>query len=761
MTQVVYSKDAIKGGTREERAKQIKQILSEATKKTGGGGTIKVSPSPEEKSIEPIKESPTQINNKSDSLKVVTATKTEGVREAIVDYVKKRDAQIVVSQKFYNKYMDEVENTKSISPEKAKEILNAQSQFWNEEYKKKYNENLLNENVKKELDKRTALVQNDFALTYVQHKKEFETERYEIARKKLAELPNKIKSYGVGLQQEFKKYPDGKLPISKAYIIPELVGIGIVTGGLNILSMAVHPVETIKGIGWTVTHIPEAGTKLLTEVRENPLIFGGELISYWGTGKLLQKALQPKVVGSQDSAQIVRINGDKVSSVGMRGDITVYTENLFGDIKYKNVGINMQGYEMFIPKTETSFDLLKGTLNIKGDVISNINFASITKFKSVGSEWDFNKYSIGTSADVVTGAEEVYTSIGYGYTLPNFARVAGTFKQGNSVKSLIAQETTKLIQVGNKEGYIQKGASITKEGLKTSEVDNIISIKTPTVSESQIFSGGVVMDIPKTNLVGTSKIVVAPETPKFINVMAENAVNAYLTKAYNPVTYSVIGLGINQEIQPEFKIEVINNQIPEQKPNFVFEQIPNVIPQQIPEQTPIFEPTLINKQTPQQIPQQIPQIIPEIIPEVIPETIPKVTPKITPLVMPETPVKMIYPTLNKKKKKKAVELFVRKKGKFKKVADYESSEQAVLMGKKLIEISAKASFKVIGLEGMNPIGSFLSRKSFYHSRKEDNVFIQRREKRISSLGEKREITFMGLSKLRNQKISGGKSIWAR
>jgi hypothetical protein len=142
----------------------------------------------------------------------------------------------------------------------------------------------------------------------------------------------------------------------------------------------------------------------------------------------------------------------------------------------------------------------------------------------------------------------------------------------------------------------------------------------------------------------------------------------------------------------------------------------------------------------------------------------KVFPKIHPsFIEPPMETPVITPLrklVTKAKKKKTTELFVRKKGKFKKVADYESPEQAVLMGKSLIEGSSKASFKVVGLEGMNPIGKFLSSKSFYKSSKEENVFIQRREKRISSLGEKREITFRGLAKLRSQRINGGKSIWA-
>jgi len=48
----------------------------------------------------------------------------------------------------------------------------------------------------------------------------------------------------------------------------------------------------------------------------------------------------------------------------------------------------------------------------------------------------------------------------------------------------------------------------------------------------------------------------------------------------------------------------------------------------------------------------------------------------------------------------------------------------------------------------------LPSKTFYSSKKEPGVFIQRREARISSPGEKREITFKGIQMQRNKNIFG-------
>jgi len=46
---------------------------------------------------------------------------------------------------------------------------------------------------------------------------------------------------------------------------------------------------------------------------------------------------------------------------------------------------------------------------------------------------------------------------------------------------------------------------------------------------------------------------------------------------------------------------------------------------------------------------------------------------------------------------------------------------------------------------------YLNKNTFYESKREKGVFIQRREKRISSSGEKGEITFKGIMSSRKGK----------
>lgn len=105
------------------------------------------------------------------------------------------------------------------------------------------------------------------------------------------------------------------------------------------------------------------------------------------------------------------------------------------------------------------------------------------------------------------------------------------------------------------------------------------------------------------------------------------------------------------------------------------------------------------------------------------------------------------------------EVSVRRQGTFKRVATTDTLKDAFKVGRLKVENTAAASFKV------NPIGNpesvstparrFLSPKEFYESKKEAGVFIQRREKRIKTAGEKREITYRGLFTQKSKKARRG------
>ena len=99
-----------------------------------------------------------------------------------------------------------------------------------------------------------------------------------------------------------------------------------------------------------------------------------------------------------------------------------------------------------------------------------------------------------------------------------------------------------------------------------------------------------------------------------------------------------------------------------------------------------------------------------------------------------------------------VGLFVRKGGIFQKIGTFRNQKEAILKGRNIVSNTASASFKIDEPVQKDPLLSgLLSRSQFYASQKEPGVFIEKREKRIKSRGELREITFKGIAKQRTHK----------
>jgi len=117
------------------------------------------------------------------------------------------------------------------------------------------------------------------------------------------------------------------------------------------------------------------------------------------------------------------------------------------------------------------------------------------------------------------------------------------------------------------------------------------------------------------------------------------------------------------------------------------------------------------------------------------------------------------PPTEERKKKGQFSVEVRKKGQFKTLAITETPQEAFRIGMQNVKLTASASLRVkpIGTsEKVTNVGkSVLPLGTFYESKKEPDVFIQRREKRISTFGEKAEITVRGLQAIRHKGLFGG------
>ena len=120
----------------------------------------------------------------------------------------------------------------------------------------------------------------------------------------------------------------------------------------------------------------------------------------------------------------------------------------------------------------------------------------------------------------------------------------------------------------------------------------------------------------------------------------------------------------------------------------------------------------------------------------------------------------VYPKPSEEKRKgEKFRVEVRKKGQFRTIAITETPQEAFRIGKQNVLLTASASLRVKPVQSQEKVTnigkSMLPISTFYESKKEPDVFIQRREKRISTYGEKSEITFRGIQATRKKGIFGG------
>lgn len=102
------------------------------------------------------------------------------------------------------------------------------------------------------------------------------------------------------------------------------------------------------------------------------------------------------------------------------------------------------------------------------------------------------------------------------------------------------------------------------------------------------------------------------------------------------------------------------------------------------------------------------------------------------------------------KKPSTFSVLVRRRGVFRKIATVGSERRAFALGMARVKGTAAASFKIEGLRE-NVRARTLLPKEFRISKKEPGVFVQKRQFRISSAGEKGEITAKGLFAIKQKR----------
>lgn len=466
----------------------------------------------------------------SNNLVVTTATKTPGVSEAIVSYVKQREATVTVSEKAYPKYQSAMEEERIRTPQQSTPTQPTQPA------------STLGSNTYTKATSSPSLV---------------ERARYNLftgntGRTKLDELGISFAA-AVG---------------STAY---------------GFVSPILHPIKTAKGL-WGFgkeavltkgESVMEAGAEWGTKVRENPEIGVAQVATIYGGSKLLSlgisKLRTPKVLGSKEIASVGRVTEAPTTKlfiktertaagitkykfvetptavtpakIAGKGGVSVFTKKPFGKVKTIQYGVEVKGKEIFagtkaVDVYNVKLKTPKSTVQIKQVGKTTFLDESFTKASKV--------YKVGKGS-----YDKIFDTTSFGKIKGDVvSQISGITSKGKRYV-LAGQKSYKVLEVGSKEGYVQKGISATKVGFQKA-----LPIKkgflTLSKSEKQIFAGGIELDlatetlgIPKRNLVGpqlgliaeryTKASIVGPKTNIVIAGLPGYNKPSYTKSNYKPI----------------------------------------------------------------------------------------------------------------------------------------------------------------------------------------------------------------------------------
>lgn len=603
----------------------------------------------------------------------------------------------------------------------------------------------------------------------------------------------KVEGYTQRLQQEsalasspFEK--QGKFALATAISVP--------MGAYRLVDTIVHPVRTVKGVAYSVTHPFETGAAFKQQIDYNPAGLIGETIGYVGTtrlislgvGKLVSKTTKLKVSGTKTETRRIS-TPDKIVDATQQ-DIQIVA----GKKTYSFSGAVVETYK---PTAKPNVFLSKGKVEIiqtqGGTAMIKADTVGLTKVsEGIAASSKLAKTTTTTGSKVKAGQLVIYSKqiseVEKGFIKSKDA----AFIFETSKKQPISQAKPLSVQAGKtveilkteKGGVtyqIFKGANV---GADKSYIESIAAYKKTEIPKirqialSRIVGGGaeatettMTLGVSKTaELTPLTKTVVktqiATSTAAQLKPLSLTAVTLVTDlKARNiptttttektkelvktkektlPVAPSIISREVQEEkalpeqryispsiIKEEVKTKaltrVISQQKQQQEPRTVTEQITKIIEEPITKQTAAAS----------SIPITIPSYPPPLV--AIQSSVTR------PPIIPSRPKERIASSL--------FSVMVRRRGRFESVGIVSDIKQAFAQGIRTVKHTAAASFKIDVIEGQNKVESqaikFLPRE-FRKSKREKGVFVEKRKHRISTPGEKREITFKGIAALRSR-----------
>lgn len=454
-------------------------------------------------------------------------------------------------------------------------------------------------------------------------------------------------------------------------------------------------------------------------------------VSY-GATKLVQKLRTPKIKVKVSTGKVTEVTrGKDQTTFTIKGKVAVQEKKLFGSTKTYQAPYSAEGLT-FTQEGYTT-ELMKGEFIFRG---TKYPFETIATTK-------ITEPGVFMKAGFTYEGKSLYSFAGYGKTI---------------------SPTETILEVGTKKGYWGEGKPILMERLKT-------------------FKGSEIR-APEGTWIQTDYNQIGTGIGKGYKIPKDQVFYSYIPEKGIPP----LGVGLDlepvgpipQPIEPSFYPKVQPTPaITETAKQFITEPstIPIIIPPslEIPGSVDLIKP--IEKQIPESLPSQTlePSFI--IEPKIDQSSIPKqkgasglttaqalTTEQITTTIVEPTPIIDIthrvvsaptiqtpfvfpYADLPKTKfqeKKNLYNVSIRRKGIFKTIAKTTDLKKAFNIGMEKVDITSSASFKVEG-PGALTFGRRFIDKRFRASFKEPGVFIEKRKYRISTPGEKKEITFKGIA----------------
>jgi len=198
--------------------------------------------------------------------------------------------------------------------------------------------------------------------------------KIDLAREKVSETAEPYETY--------IRHHEGKVPISKAWVYPTVAGLGVLSTAGGLTKAVTNPLQTVKGIGYAITHPIEIGGKIASHAKTRPVYFAGEMAAFYGASKVVGYGIKKMPKIKYDTFKVA-VGKSKVDTLykGISWEYKSKGGGIIGiskgKVKLGTPKVNLKGTKgAFIPETplqrEILFKSLTKTQTLKPRLAYNV-----------------------------------------------------------------------------------------------------------------------------------------------------------------------------------------------------------------------------------------------------------------------------------------------------------------------------------------------------------------------------------------------------